>query len=448
MRGFLVSLVVWLGATPCLAQTTFGTSRVFGQAGIVSTQVGSGFDLRDFNICLLTDTQNVVSAEAGAGLNDPLTDCTTVGYGCTEPYCTKSDYCTVSWKHTAERFMANLAYDLTGQWNKIDWTGLVGRDNVLVKPSRAIYHQPCALVLSLGDMTDVVNNSGYGNYVASSAATLDGLGLTYQHTTNKMFWNLVNESGIPWMIHQGNHDPWVWWNELFTLFDIENKSYFYAREPTWGLSYAILVPTSMGKPVCVVGIAFSDTFFDAGAQPNRGADILTWSTSVVGCGANHPTVMIGHSQVDIDGTLHTAGAVPQIITLVGEASTAYTGTAGASEIFMAAGGHHVDTGSLTSAKISVTGLFGLDTDQTVYTYYQNWQETNRHGTQATYGLTEKESNGAWYTIVTLQPDRDRICAHDWTPYWQVPNGGTANGQVADITTSSGCQAFDFDTRFP
>lgn len=436
----LVFLLVCLVATSASAQSTN-----IGRSGVVTTGAVSGVDLRDFNICLLADMQNVVSAEAGAGLDDPLTDCSTVGYGCTEPYCTKSDYCTVSWKYTAEQFMKNLAYDLTGQWDKIDWTGLVGRDNVLVKPGRAIYHQPCDLVLSLGDMTDVANGSGYGNYVASSAATLDGLGLTYQHTTNKMFWNLVNESGIPWMIHQGNHDPWAWWDELFTLFDIENKLYFYEREPTYGLSYAILVPTGWGKSVCVVGIGFSDTFFDVGAQPNRGADILTWATSVVGCGANHPTVMIGHSQVGEDGEPHSAGTVPQVVTLTGIAPGTYPGTAGVNEIFMISGGHHLTT---DSGKTSYTGLFGVSADATVYGYYSNWQETNRHGTQATYGLTEKESNGAWYTIVTLQPDRDRICAHDWSPYWQTPNGGTANGQTAGIGTSAGCQAFDFDTRFP
>lgn len=444
MRGFLLVLLVGVWT----ATTASGQTTTFGFGGNVATQGGSGKNLRDFNICLLADMQNVVSAEAGAGLVDPLTDCSTVGYGCTEPYCTKSDYCTVSWKHTGELFMQNLAYDLTGQWSKVNWTGVTGRDNVLVQPNRPLNHQPCDLVLSLGDMTDVPNNTGYGTHVASSAATLDGLGYTYQHETNKAFWSIIDQSGVPYMLHQGNHDPWAWWDELFTLFGIASKSYFYEREPTYGLSYAILVPTGWGKSICVVGIGFSDTFFDTDAQPTRGADILTWATSVVGCGADHPTVMLGHSQVYIDGTLSTSGANPQIITMVGPVSTIYAGLAGLSEIFLVAGGHHVTTGSLTSSKTSLTGQFGLDTDQTVYTYYSNWQETNRHATQATYGFTEKESNGAWYTVVTLQPDQDRICAHDWSPYWQVTNGGTTNGQVANITTSAGCQAFDFDTRFP
>lgn len=437
----LVFLLVWLAAGAALAQSTN-----IGRSGVVTTNGGSVLDSRSLRICLLADMQNVVSSPSDAAIPNAAGDCTTdPTYGCRGDFCTQSPYCTVSWRNTASRFMSNLAYDLTGQWDKLDWTGLVGTDNVLTKPNRPLYHQPCDLILSLGDMTDVPNTLGYGNYVASSAATLDGLGLTYEFETSKAFWHLVDDSGVPYMLHQGNHDPWAWWNTLFTELDIENKSYFYTREPTYGLSYAILVPTGWGKSVCVVGIGFSDTFYDGVAQPTRGADILTWATSTVGCGADHPTIIIAHSQVGEDGEPYSTGAVPQVITLTGIAPGTYPGTAGVSEIFMIAGGHHVST---DSSKTSYTGLFGVSADATVYGYYSNWQETSRHNTTIPYGPSEKESNGAWYTIVELQPDRDRICAFDWSPYWQVPNGGTANGQTAGIGTSAGCQAFDFDARYP
>lgn len=444
MRALLL-IVGLLWAPWATAQTTYGNSAIWGVG--ISQSGGSGRNAKDFRICLLPDMQNVVNTTAFAGVPNPETDCTTTGSGCVEPYCSKSPYCSVSWRRTADRFMENLAYELTGQWDKIDWTGVTGTDNVITKPGRALNQQPCNLILSLGDMTDVPNNFGYGDYIDNTNDQLTTLGYRPDMDTSLHFWSLINDSGVPYMLAQGNHDPWVWWEEYFTKLDIEGKSYFYQREPTWGLSYAILVPTALGKPVCVVQIGFSDTFYDAGApgEATRGADVLAWATSVVGCAANYPTVLIAHSQVGEDGEPHTSGTVPQVVTLTGIAPGTYPGTAGASEIFMIAGGHHLST---DSEKVSYTGLFGVDADATVLGFYSNFQETLRHSTNAPYGQAEKESNGVWYTVVTIQPEQDRVCGHDWGIYWQTTQGGTANGQTAGIGTSAGCQTFDFDARFP
>lgn len=402
----------------------------------------------DMTICLVPDVQNMASQNDFDAVGGK-TSCPGLPGYCTGNGCIKSIYCHQSWRNTGNILLRNMAYSLTGQWDKIDYSNIRGNDNVLSKLGHSLDHARCDLILDLGDMTDVPNNSGFGNYVASSRATLDSLDYTYQFNAIKDFLGVIDKSGIPWVINQGNHDPWVWWDDYFTMFGIENKSYFYEREPTWGLSYAVLVPNPTEVPICVVSIGFSDALYDPNApgEGTRGADVLTWATNVTGCGGDYPTILIAHNQVGEDGEPHSGGMVtPQVVTLTGIAPGTYPGTAGVNEIFMIAGGHW--TSSSDTAKTSYTGLFGVSADAAVYGFFSNKQELDRHPSPVDdTGITASDSNGGLYTVIILSPDNNSLCAHDWNPYWQVTNG-TSNGQKNGTGTSSECFNFDFYGRFP
>ncbi len=438
----LALLSAWL-AMPVAAQTVDALSRTE-----INTFTASNAN-RQLTLCLLADMQNTVSQDDFDGIGG-VTGCpVTAGY-CTGASCTSSPYCSGSWHNTGRILMQNLAYELTGQWEKIDYSAIDGSDNVQSKKPHPLDNGHCDAILSLGDMTDVPNDSGYGNYVASSAATLTSLGYDYQHETNKAFWGIIDKSGIPYVLAQGNHDPWVWWADLFTTFAIEGKSYFYDREDVYGLSYAALIPTRLGTPLCVESLAFSDSYIDPNnpSQTTRGADVLAWAISNVGCGGDYPTVLIGHAEITIGGGLSFAADGVRIVDITGIAGS--PGATGTSEVFMAAGGHYIGVEGMTpSVKTSFTGRFGADADQTVYTFFSNWQEVNRHDTNdAQLGITASDGNGAAYTIVQIDANSSRICSHDWSPYWQTRNS-RGNGQNhGEELMSSRCFDFDFDARYP
>ena len=439
MKPFALALLsIWL-ALPASAQTVDALSRVE-----INTFTASNAN-RTLALCLLADTQNAVSSDNAEQTPNAATDCS-LASSCTGASCIASPYCSGSWHNTGRILMQNLAYELTGQWEKIDYSAIDGNDNVRSKKPHPLDNSRCDAILSLGDMTDVPSGTdlGYGDYEEASAATLTSLGYDYQHETNKAFWRIIDESGIPYVLNQGNHDPWVWWADLFTTFNIEGKSYFHEREPTFGLSYAVLIPTRLGKPLCVISYAFSDQYHDTDAYPTRESDNYAWVASVTGCGGNYPTVFVGHYALVASGVPGNSGAAPAFAQLTG-GYYALPGVAGASEIFMGAGGHDYPV----ATKSNFTGLFGADADALVYTFMSNWQETNRHDSNDSgLGVTTSDGNGGAYTVVMIDANASRICGHDWSPYWQA-RSSRANGQNHGAEQmSSICFDFNFDARFP
>lgn len=445
MRVALTTLLILALAGTADAQVNIGTSRVIG--GRVSAVASHNLDLRNYLICGVPDTQNMVS-QSDFDAYGGAYSCAANPSFCVGENCANSKYCNLSWRNTGQILMNNLAYNLTGQWDRIDYSKIKAVDNVKSNFPNPPNHRKCDLIIGFGDMADVPNTSGYGNNIDNSLATLESEGFTYQFNTVREFWAIIDQSGIPYIFAHGNHDPWAFYIDLFDRLGVADKSYFYTKEPTYDLSYAILVPTSLGKPLCVINVAFSDIYTDAVGQPTRVDDTNTWLTATVGCGGDYPTIIVSHASVSDDpltpALVDTITDNP-IVEQIGNVSEA--GTAGTSEIFMVMGGHHLGT---ESVKGSVTGLFGADADQSVFLYYSNFQEQDRHqsGTMNGISTTASDSVGGLYTLIDLQPDRDRLCAHDWNPYFQTAQGGSVNGQASNVTTSSGCQDFDFDVRFP
>ena len=54
---------------------------------------------------------------------------------CIGANCEKSPYCKDSWYRTGEILLDNMAYSMTGQWQKIDYSAIKGRDDVQSKLS-------------------------------------------------------------------------------------------------------------------------------------------------------------------------------------------------------------------------------------------------------------------------------------------------------------------------
>ena len=440
-------LVLLLGLAQ--AQVAEAQTTRIGRSGLV-TSGGQPLESRRFRLCLVPDTQNVVGQISSQHTDtDPtayVANCKTdsADGGCTGAYCNQSPYCHVSWRETGRIMLRNLAYELTGQWNLVDWSKIKGPTSIVSTSTTPLNHGGCDAIVSLGDMEGIPsgtdgdpNNATIESY---TYAQLQSSNYSYQVDGITQFWDIIRRSGIPYLPLQGNHDNWITFKARMVELGIESESWFYEKEALYELSNAILVPMWNDMSLCIVGLSWADSNFD----DTRQGESVTWMTSVTGCGNNYPTFVSTHNEVLEDGTIISVGASPVLETILGVNGAA--GTAGMADIFGVAGGHYIT--SDTSTKSSVTGLFGADPSADVLTWFTNWQQEQRHSAAAPYGSTPSDSNGAFYTIIDILPDRDLICSYDWSPYWQTTNGSTAKGQTAGIITTNACVAFDFDVRFP
>ena len=64
------------------------------------------------------------------------------------------------------------------------------------------------------------------------------------------------------------------------------------------------------------------------------------------------------------------------------------------------------------------------------------------------GVTPSDGQGGVYTVITIRPEKKKLCAHDWNPYFQT-RSARGNGQDPGlIAMTELCEDFDLDARFP
>ena len=407
----------------------FGASQAFGKPSYVGpvyapkvyTQSAS---YRDTRLCVLGDVQNMVhQVDAVTPFPGFLANCATVaGFGCEGGFCADSPYCEGTWENTGARLLNNVAYSMTGQYEKIDYTGLSGHDRIQTRLSNMLDHGRCDIIISLGDMNDIDDGR--------AGLTYDQLGDGEQRQLRitESFWTIIANSGIPFVPLQGNHDTDEFMVNLFASLGITQRSFYYATTPN-GRGIAIKAPTPTGKDFCVIGYPWTTS-----------AENTTWAIDNAGCGAGLPTILLWHNSIASNCAINNSpsGTVVQDNPV--------------SEIFMAAGGHLTNTNF--SCMEETTQLFDTDADASVWTLYLNAQEANRHsfgfGVTQGMGPTPSDSNGGVYAVVTIHPNASRICGKLWNPYWQVSDF-TSNGQDGGSGAtdfSQECWTFAFDTRFP
>ena len=412
MKSFALALLsAWL-ALPVAAQTVDAKSRVD-----INTFTASDAN-RQLTICLVPDIQNMVSssdfdAEGGAS------NCAvTTGY-CTGSSCTASPWCSVSWRNTGEILLRNMAYSLTGQWTSIDYSAIDGTDTVRSKRPHPLDHGPCDLIAGLGDNLDTANLREYNELTAD---------MLHQYAMAKMFWTIIRDSGIPFIIARGNHEGEGTFEQLLADLGVSGLSFYHDGDAD-GEQYAVTFPTRIGKNFCALTLD-DDIESDTGDEYTAGEK--AWILATAGCGSALPTILIGHIIVGTTGAL-------------GVYATDITGNAAGDPIFIVAGGHYTP-GLPISVKTSTTNLAA----KTVFTFFSNWQEWNRHNTNVGgNGISTSDGIGGAYTVIQIDANSSRFCAHDWNPYHQSRSskGGTQDNGATELYSSE-CVDFDFDARFP
>ena len=417
---FIAPLLALLFATPAFAG---GTVSV--QAPAVSIAASTN---KLFHVCFVPDIQNLTSSDDHA-LDDDNSTCgvKSVANGCppNSAYCTQSPYCDTSWRNTGRRILRNMAYDLTGQWEHVDWTGMSGPNNsdgTISGATASQDHPKCDVILSLGDNSDI------DDAVVCTDPTYAGLsaGDRAKWDLATEFWQIIKASGIPYLIIPGNHDPAKPYEDLIASLDFENKSFEYATHTDKDQS-AIIFTGPDGKPMCAIGSDYSDTNSCVRAPT---ADEITWLEANSGCGGNYPTICLEHQ-----GVTDTGVATGRCAAMVDDADHA--------ELIAIAGGHYTsDPGSKHDAVVDGVGEFDY------IPIYANWQEMNRHnnGSSPLYGITVSDSAGGFVTIMAIDRANDSVTIFDYSAYWRSRK--VHADAVGVYTTNSNTLSFDYDARSP
>jgi len=409
---------------------------------------------RDIHICLVPDTQNQAGAtDSAVVLPDSTCRVDPAKGSCTGKYCEKSPYCTGSWYQTGEILLNNAAYSMTGQWEKIDYSAIKGRDRVLSKQSHSLDHPRCDMILGLGDMMDITDP----RTKLCTPAALDNKGGTdsyHQYEAIEGFWKIIKASGVPFLPLRGNHDPEDCFTKLMTALDFESLDFYYSKSSSGrtpgsdgsgksdgavlaGQSYAIKAEID-GRTLCAVGVQ------DAVANdvwPGPAMTDVAFCDAAIGCGGNFPTLLISHGAILPSGAIDNSGD-----RALGTLRDGCVRDPNNAEVFVVAGGHWTDpvTTSVKSSEVIP------ETGERVWKLFSNWQEMNRHngGSRSQpEGVTASDGQGGVYTVITISPEKKKICAHDWNPYWQS-RSERGNGQAPGlIAMSELCEDFDFDARF-
>ena len=190
---------------------------------------------RDTYICLVPDTQGLTIVFPTGQVPDmntcqPNQD---PAFGCKGSYCQSSPYCKTSWIETHKLMLRNLAYELTGQWEKIDYTEISGGDTTRSHEKTGLDHPRCDLILGLGDITN--NPDGVMDVPYDQLQTHQQ---EWKIATDNL-WSIIDASGIPYLASQGNHDSFDAYKRFLGLLATEKKPWFYAMEKTRRASYAI-----------------------------------------------------------------------------------------------------------------------------------------------------------------------------------------------------------------
>lgn len=365
------------------------------------------------NACLVPDIQNIVSQDDGG---TAATGCT-IALGCTGAYCSDSIYCDTTWQNTGRRILRNLAYDLTSQWSRIDWTDVRGFDTA-AKNAPTSDRPPCDVIIGLGDNYDVLDGTGNPTYAGSSAEGQRQVDVATE------FWQIIKASGIPFIIARGNHDPELIFRGMLTALNVSGLSYYVGGTED---QYAIKINTSLGKQLCVM--TQDDDFLHV-AGDTLSAGEIAWVTANTGCGTDLPTIVARHEAVDGGGAL-----TAELTTLIG--------TASADEVFLLVGGHFTPNPP-TSVKSSTTNLGG----KTVWKFFSDWQEMDRHPSSANtpYGVTPSDGCGGMYTVLRVDAYDKTITAWDWNPYYMT-RSTPAQCEITPLVSTLN-QAFDFTARYP
>ena len=422
---------------------------------LVLLLAASAAHARDITICLVPDTQNLAN-QWDAGVVMPATTCKVdpLKGSCVGAACEKSPYCAGSWYRTGEILLENMAYSMTGQWEKIDYSAIKGRDAVKSRQAKSLDHPKCDMILGLGDMMDISYPPGKlcAPGVLDKASPTDNY---HQYEAVLRFWQIIKASGIPFLPLRGNHDPEDCFTKLMTTLEFDSLPFFYAKSsservpvvegpymefrPVFaGQSYAIKAQID-GRTFCAVGVQDAVT---NEAWPGPDATDVAFCDEAIGCRGNFPTILTSHGAVHPTGMIDDSGA-----RALGTLRSGCVADANHGELFAVAGGHWT-----SPVRSSYKGSEVIpETGQRVWKLFSNWQEQNRHnGGKPSWpeGVTASDSQGGVYTVITISPSEKRICAHDWNPYFQTRNAKDNGQEPGSIAMTELCEDFDFDGRFP
>lgn len=413
VAGWSDAQVVTTGSTKAIGRNTVAFGR------------NSGRDTRDVFLCFIPDTQNQSSQDDEVGSVDNCTQVTQ----CLPPYCTQSPYCKDTWgSTTAHLLMRNLAYDLTGQWSKIDWTPIKGADPTRSNLTQPLDHPRCDAIISLGDMNDIDNaeiavDPSYGSLTAKRAREVD---------TVSDFWQIIKASGIPYLPLRGNHDGRSLYQRLMTtVLSFSSSSFYYGIEPSRQIQYGIVFPTATGKSFCVLG-GNSQQSSDTAINNTE----ASWLNANIGCGAGLPTIIVQHESVQFGGAFGTS-ATPSWATITANGAN--------TPLIMIAGGHYTPATPGQEAYFVDPGAGGFS----YFKLVSDYQEMNRHGNalvETPMGVSASDGAGDTYTIMRIQPQVSKVSFQAWSPYWQSSPDPQVAGGVYTPTRYS--FDYNFDGAFP
>lgn len=411
-------------------------------------------EARDITICLVPDTQNLANQwDGGLVMPDKTCQVDPQKGSCAGAACQKSPYCTESWFRTGETLLNNVAYSMTGQWEKIDYSAIKGRDDVKSKLDESLDHPKCDMILGLGDMMDI----SYPPGKLCTPGALDNASPTdnyHQYEAILGFWKIIRDSGIPFLPLRGNHDPEDCFTKLMTTLEFDSLPFFFSKSSSTrppggegpnakygavlaGQSYAIKAEID-GRTLCAVGVQ------DAVANedfPGPATTDVAFCDKAIGCGGSFATILTSHGAVLPHGRIDDSGD-----PALGRLRSGCVADANNAEVFVVAGGHWT-----SPVRSSYKGSEVIpETGQRVFKLFSNWQEMNRHtGGKPSWpdGVTASDSQGGVYTVITISPSEKKLCAHDWNPYFQTRSERGNGQEPGGIAMTELCEEFDFDARF-
>lgn len=436
VRGYWLLVVsacctYWAVATPA----TPANALALVGAPNKTAKVFRVYPYRKVRLCLMPDTQNLTNEGGEDGeiiLRNADTTCgqhpenLPPSQTCVGEKCNTSRYCDTSWAKTGQIEVNNMAYELTGQYSKIDWSTIRGGDDGDTSALSNWTNQKsgisgCDVIISLGDIADEgdIPDEPYASKTPK-----------YQRNWDRslIYWKIIHNSGIPYIPNRGNHDARQVYAEWFIPnLDFASKPFFYAKEPTRGTATAIKLPmTNTGKPLCILSNNLQSV--DALAVPVNSAE-MAWIRDNSGCGAGYPTIIIAHDLV-LSATTHIVitPSVPSYDTIL----------AAHPEIFAMFGGHYISS--------SVAGISGGG----VIHVFSNFQEEPRHAAVPD-GWTGRDSGGTVWRAVIIDPRFSQVVTYDWSPYWETL-GAFPSYYVPPshptLVMSKQLISFNYDARFP
>lgn len=398
---------------------------------------------RAVHLCFVPDTQHLTSSvnwlqERDSCRADNKTSRAYLAtkFTCSGSACEKSPYCKGSWFETGRQLLRNMAFDMTGQWEKEDYTGIGELDGATAPWKGPRDHPRCDAILSLGDMMDItsfptkepewVRKLGGTAYVSRDPRydDLPDWQKAQADVIDKDFWSIIRASGVPYLPVPGNHDPPKLFRRLLASLEFTSAPFFHAQEPGREQENAILFKTPTGKRFCALNLTEGIVFKATQKE-------IDWVIENVGCGGGHPTILIQHGGVF---GARLMSDTPKVVTAAAARTKA---------IVIVAGGHW---GLAVSSKVERQNALN---GRTQFLLYSNWQAVALHqggNLSRPHGATEFYGAGIYYTIVRIDPVEKTLHAWDWSPYWRSRKMGEVD--TDGVGTSSLETRYDLDAAFP